>query len=278
MWQTYHEMTKIVAKRPSLPDAVRRPPGHPGEQRGAPQVTGLASNYIDGASTGWHSHYRAQLAFAVSGVMHVDTEQGAFVVPPQRALWLPAGMRHSIAMHGAVGMRTIYVAPETARSLPAMCRVVAITPLLRELMLEAVRLPLAYRPNSRAGRLNSLLLDELRALPILPLHLPLPEDARLRRVCDSLLENLALDLTLEELASAASTSPRTLARLFRSETGMSFGQWRQQARLLEALRLLASGEKVTSVAMDLGYDSPSAFTSMFRKALGVPPSRYFGEG
>jgi AraC-like DNA-binding protein/quercetin dioxygenase-like cupin family protein len=267
-------MPKIIAKRP---DAVRRAASHPGEKRGAPAVTSLASDYRDGASTGWHSHYRAQLAFAVSGVMHVDTEQGAFVVPPQRALWLPAGMRHCIAMHGAVGMRTIYVAPDQARALPPMCRVVAITPLLRELVLEAVRLPGTYRPNSRAGRLNSLLLDELRALPILPLHLPLPEDARLRRVCDAILANPALDLTLEELAHSASTSPRTLARLFRSDTGMSFGQWRQQARLLAALRLLASGEKVTSVAMDLGYDSPSAFTSMFRKALGVPPSRYFGD-
>ncbi|MGE0153085.1 MAG: helix-turn-helix domain-containing protein [Reyranellaceae bacterium] len=268
-------MPKTVAKRPVPSD--RRPAGHPGEKRGAPAVTGLASDYRHGASTGWHSHYRAQLAFAVSGVMHVDTEQGAFVVPPQRALWLPAGMRHCIAMHGAVGMRTIYVAPERARTLPALCRVVAVTPLLRELVLEAARLPAHYAADSRAARLTALLLDEMRALPILPLHLPLPEDRRLRRVCDAILQNPALDLTLADLAQSASTSPRTLARLFRSGTGLSFGQWRQQARLLAALRLLASGEKVTSVAMDLGYDSPSAFTSMFRKALGVPPSRYFGE-
>lgn len=271
-------MPKTVAKRPNALDAVRRPAGHPGEKRGGPTATALASDYKDGANTGWHSHFRAQLAFAVSGVMHVDTEQGTFVVPPQRALWLPAGMRHCIAMHGAVGMRTIYVSPDSARSLPPMCRVVAVTPLLRELVLEAVRLPMAYKPDSRAARLTALLLDELRALPILPLHLPLPDDARLRRVCDAIVENPALDLTLDDLADSASTSPRTLARLFRSETGLSFGQWRQQARLLAALRLLASGEKVTSVAMDLGYDSPSAFTSMFRKALGVPPSRYFGEG
>ncbi len=270
-------MPKTIANRPEASGAVRRPASHPGEKRGVPAVTALATDYRDGDSTGWHSHYRAQLAFAVSGVMHVDTEQGAFVVPPQRALWLPAGMRHSIAMHGRVGMRTIYVAPGTARLLPSMCRVVAVTPLLRELVLEAVRLPDIYGPNSRAARLTALLLDELRALPILPLHLPLPEEPRLRRVCNAILENPALDLTLEDLARSASTSPRSLARLFRRDTGMSFGQWRQQARLLAALRLLASGEKVTSVAMDLGYDSASAFTSMFRKALGVPPSRYFGE-
>ena len=265
-------MPKIVAKRP---DALRRPAGHPGEKRGAPAVTSLASDYEDNASTGWHSHYRAQLAFAVSGVMHVDTEQGAFVVPPQRALWLPAGMRHCIAMHGAVGMRTIYVAPDQARALPPMCRVVAITPLFASWCWKRCACRLAIGPTAAPDGLSSLLLDELRALPILPLHLPLPEDARLRRVSDAILANPALDLTLEELAHSASTSPRTLARLFRSDTGMSFGQWRQQARLLAALRLLASGEKVTSVAMDLGYDSPSAFTSMFRKALGVPPSRYF---
>lgn len=270
-------MPKTVANPPRPIEVRRRPPGHPGEKRGLPAVTALASDYRPGANTGWHSHYRAQLAFAVSGVMHVDTEQGAFVVPPQRALWLPAGMRHCIAMNGTVGMRTIYVAPETARALPPLCRVVAVTPLLRELVLEAVRLPERYRPDSRAARLTALLLDELRALPILPLHLPLPEEPRLRRVCDAILADPALEQTLEDLARSASTSARTLARLFRSETGMSFSQWRQQARLLAALRLLASGEKVTSVAMDLGYDSPSAFTSMFRKALGVPPSRYFGE-
>lgn len=268
-------MPKTIAKRPKRQIAEKRPRSHPGEKRGAPAVTGLASDYGDGASTGWHSHYRAQLAFAVSGVMHVDTEQGAFVVPPQRALWLPAGLRHCIAMHGAVGMRTIYVAPEKARGLPEMCRVVAVTPLLRELVLEAVRLPRSYRRDSRAARLTALLLDEMRALPILPLHLPMPEDRRLQRVCEAIQRNPALDLTLAELADTASTSPRTLARLFRSETGMSFGQWRQQARLLAALRALAWGAKVTSVAMDLGYDTPSSFASMFRKALGVPPSRYF---
>jgi AraC-like DNA-binding protein/quercetin dioxygenase-like cupin family protein len=270
-------MPKTIAKQPKPLSAPRRPAGHPGEKCGAPAVTALASDYKDGASTGWHSHRRAQLAFAVSGVMHVDTEQGAFVVPPQRALWLPAGMRHCIAMHGVVGMRTIYVAPERAKSLPSMCRVVAATPLLRELVLEAVRLSDSYKPDSRAGRLTALLLDELHALPILPLHLPMPYDPRVRRVCDAILADPGIDLTLEELAQSASASARTLARLFRRETGSSFGQWRQQARLLEALRLLASGEKVTAVAMDLGYDSASAFTSMFRKALGVPPSRYFGE-
>ncbi|MGE0659410.1 MAG: helix-turn-helix transcriptional regulator [Reyranellaceae bacterium] len=271
-------MPRSIAKRPKPAAAVRRAAGHPGEARGSAPVTGLASDYADGASTGWHRHRRAQLAFAVAGVMHVDTEQGSFVVPPQRALWLPAGLDHCIEMHGAVGMRTVYVAPAQAAKLPAQCRVVAVTPLLRELVLEAVRAPRSYRPDSRAGRLAALLLDELHALPVLPLHLKLPEDARLRRVCEAILAEPALDLTLEELARTASASARTLARLFRRETGASFGQWRQQARLMAALRLLASGEKVTSVALDLGYDSPSAFTAMFRKALGVPPSRYFGEG
>ena len=143
-------MPKTVAKRPNAAAAPRRPAGHPGEKRGAPAVTALASDYRDGASTGWHSHRRAQLAFAVRGVMHVDTEQGAFVVPPQRAVWLPAGVEHRIDARGSVAMRTVYVEAADAadaagdsetQGLPTQVRVLHVTRLLRELILAVSTCP-----------------------------------------------------------------------------------------------------------------------------------------
>ncbi|HYM31502.1 MAG TPA: AraC family transcriptional regulator, partial [Candidatus Cybelea sp.] len=128
------------------------------------------------------------------------------------------------------------------------------------------------------GRIMSLILDEVRALPALPLHLPMPSDARLKRVCAAIVAEPGAKATLVAWAAEAGASGRTLLRLFQRQTGMTFAAWRQRARLLAALGRLAAGEPVTTVAIDLGYDSPSAFTAMFRRALGTTPSRYFGRG
>lgn len=239
-------------------------------------LAAMAKDFPGGHEIAPHRHKRAQLIFAAHGVMAVKTTQGTWVVPPNRALWVPAETEHAIRMCGAVAMRTLYVRPG-AGTLPATCCVVAVSPLLRELILRAVELPVLYDENGAAGRIMALILDEIRALPVLPLHLPWPEDERLRRVCAAIRAAPAAEHTLEQWGAAAGASSRTLARLFRKETGMSFGAWRQQARLLEALRRLAIGEAVTNVALDLGYQSPSAFTSMFRRALGRAPTRYFVE-
>ena len=122
-----------------------------------------------------------------------------------------------------------------------------------------------------------LILDELRALPVLPLHLQMPADARLRRICEALQGRLDDDSTLADWAERLAVDVKTIQRLFARETGMTFGQWRQQARLLRALELLATGEKVIAVALALGYDSPSAFATMFRKQFGLTPSQFFSE-
>jgi AraC-like DNA-binding protein len=176
-----------------------------------------------------------------------------------------------------VAMRTLYVRADVAETLPRQCCVIAVSPLLRELILRAVELPLLYDERGPEARVMSLILDEIRALPALPLHLPWPADPRLKRLCAAIQEDPASERTLEHWADTVGASSRTLARLFRKETGMSFGEWRQQVRLVDALGRLATGQKVTAVAMDLGYQSPSAFTSMFRRALGEPPTRYFLE-
>jgi AraC-like DNA-binding protein len=153
--------------------------------------------------------------------------------------------------------------------------VVNVSPLLRELILAATVMPVLYDARGRDGRVMALILDELRAAADLPLHLPRPRDRRTVRVCDAILAAPADARPLEAWAAEVGASARTLARLFQRETGMSFAQWRQQARLLESLRRLAAGEPVTAVALDCGYRSPSAFAAMFRRALGVAPTAYF---
>ena len=241
-------------------------------------VAAMAKDFPDGSRIAPHRHPRAQLVFATHGVMVVSTDQGSWVVPPNRAVWVPANTEHAIRTWGEVAMRTLYIRADLAASLPDKCCVIMVSPLLRELILRAVALPLLYDEAGAAGRVMALILDEIRALPVLPLHLHWPEDARLKRLCTAIREDPASTRTLDEWGRGIGASGRTLARLFRQETGMSFGAWRQQVRLVDALGRLAAGQPVTDVALDLGYQSPSAFTSMFRRALGSAPTRYFMQG
>jgi AraC-like DNA-binding protein/mannose-6-phosphate isomerase-like protein (cupin superfamily) len=221
-----------------------------------------------------HHHQRAQLIYATSGTMRVSTDDGVWLVPPQRALWMPAGVRHSIVMSGDVSMRTLYLRDDAARGMPPGCHVLPVSPLLRELVIRATELPLHYDERGVAGHLVALLLSELHGAGTLPLQLPMPRDKRLRQMCETLLAIPGDQRTLEQWAPAAHASARTLARLFVTETGMTFGAWRQQARVLEAMGRLGRGEPVTDVALDLGYDSVSAFSAMFRRAAGASPRQY----
>ena len=238
-------------------------------------IGAMAKDFADGFYIAPHAHPRHQLIHASSGVMRISTPQSAFVVPPHRAVWMPAHVVHDVRMAGAVAMRTLYVTPEAVASLPKECGVVAVSPLLRELILRATSLPLLYDENGAEGRVMALILDELRVLPVLPLNLPMPRDARLLKICRAILDDPSDTSTLAGWGKRIGASSRTLARGFQRETGLSFARWRQQARLLEALSRLAQGHSVTTIALDLGYDSPSAFTNMFRRALGRTPSTYF---
>lgn len=221
-----------------------------------------------------HHHQRAQLIYATAGTMRVSTDEGVWVVPPQRALWMPAGVRHSILMSGDVSMRTLYLRDDAARGMPKTCHVLPVTSLLRELIIRATELPVRYDNRGPAGHVVALLLAELHQAGALPLQLPMPRDKRLRQICEALLGGPGDPRTLEQWASSANASARTLARLFVVETGLTFGAWRQQARVLEAMGRLGSGAPVTEVAFDLGYDSVSAFSAMFRRAAGASPRQY----
>ncbi len=226
----------------------------------------------------WHTHQRAQLLYAVKGVMRVTTENGVWVVPPQRAVWIPPGISHHVQAQGTpLSIRSLYIREDALDGLPDICCVVTVSPLLRELIVEAMHLADDPPADSPDARLIRVLLDRIEGLPVAPLHLPMVNDPRARKITDALLADPADTRTLQDWAVDLGASERTLARLFTRETGITFGQWRQQAKLLAALARLARGESVTAVAFDLGYASQSAFIAMFRRALGRTPGRYFSE-
>lgn len=222
-----------------------------------------------------HSHDWHQLIYASEGVMWVHTAAGDWVVPPNRAVWVPAGVEHSIDMVGQVLIQTIYLANNISRSLPDHCCAVNVSPLLRELVRHTIATGTLNRRVPVQARLLAFLIDQLSTLPTIPLQLPLPADERACSAVAWLRAHPEEPGLIKQLAKRVGTSARTLERLFQRETGMTFGKWRQQLRLLHALRLLAAGRPVTSVALDVGYDSASAFIAMFRRTLGTTPNRYF---
>jgi AraC-like DNA-binding protein len=235
----------------------------------------LATDYVVDALIEPHAHRKHQLVYAVQGVMVVQTHAGHWVVPPTRAIWMPAGTLHWIRCVGKVQMRSLWLKPGVARALPSSLQVVGISPLLRELINAAAEIDRPFVASSREGRVMRLILDELRTLPVLPLHLPQPTDQRLRAICAHLDRRPDDDATLEDWAEKLRITGKTIQRLFAKETGMTFGQWRQQIRLLRALERLATGDKVLDVALQLGYESPSAFTTMFKRQFGRTPSQFF---
>ncbi|MBX6375710.1 MAG: helix-turn-helix domain-containing protein [Acetobacteraceae bacterium] len=235
-------------------------------------LAGFVRDYADGHATGWHSHARVQLLYATRGVMRIATEAADFVVPPGRALWVPAGLPHAVTMRGPVAMRALFLREDAAhRAGPPRTTVLAVSPLLRELILAACAEPLEWDERGRGGHLAALILEEIARAPSLPLRLPAVRDARLARLAAALAADPASRLTLEDWAARCGASPRTLARLFRRETGMGFARWRQQLRLVEGAALLAQGVPPARAAAAVGYASAPAFGAAFRAAFGLTP-------
>lgn len=222
----------------------------------------------------FHSHQRGQLVYASKGIMIVTTRKDSYTVPPQRAVWMPPGVEHQINARSPVKMRTLYIDSQAAMDLPDEVYVLQVTLLLRELILAAVSSGPGFEPDSPQSRIISVILDQLPKQPIASLKLPLPSDPRLSRVTQSLIDNPADSRDLGDFAKQVGASKRTLVRLFPSQTGMTFSEWRQQRRLSYALELLMTGESITSIALETGYDNASAFIAMFRRCLGTTPMRY----
>jgi len=235
----------------------------------------MENRWPGGTSTGWHSHPTGQLLYATEGVMLVNTDAGSWVVTPNRALWMLPRLRHNVTMSGEVLIRTAYIDTAKVSTLPQESCVMNVSPLLRELLVAAVRISPTGELQGRDARLIGLLLDEIRMSPVLALHLPMPQEPRLRQLCHALSAHPAAASGAAEWAASIGVGERTLHRMFVKETGMTFATWREQARLLHALQRIANGDKIIDVALDCGYASPSAFAAMFKRHFGVTPTSFF---
>jgi AraC-like DNA-binding protein len=237
-------------------------------------VTMIARNLDSARHLRSHRHSYAQLTLALDGVVRVDAAGSSWIVPPQRAVWIAANIEHAVTIVETARLRPVFVAASRDPFPGETCKVLEVSPLLRELVAALEQLdPTA--PSGRSRLVSELILDELPRLATLPMRVPMPADKRLKALCDALLADPANTQTLGDWARQAGASERTLARLFEKELGMSFGQWRQQARLAHAAPLIARGLPLAQVAEQLGYASQSAFTAMFRKTFGSPPSAFF---
>lgn len=222
-----------------------------------------------------HRHPRGQLLYAEQGVMQVSVGGASWRITPRQGVWVPSDMPHQVRAGAGISYRSLFVNPDQARALPQQGMTVEISALTRELIFEAAHFGAAYRPDSAEARLIAVLQDRLQGMSSASISLPIPQDARAKRICQALLEQPADDRTLAEWGRWVGASSRTLARVFTRETGLGFGAWVQTMRLSLALDRLARGESVTRVALDLGYATPSAFSAMFRRVLGTSPRRYF---
>ncbi len=222
-----------------------------------------------------HAHDWHQLVYATEGVMTVDTRAGSWVVPPHRAVWIPAGAAHSIRMTGVVRMRTVYFRPGLAHRVPPACCVIHVSPLLRELILETLRLGMLADDVPEHVRLAGVLADQIAHTREAPLRITRPTDARARLVAETAQADLSVTASIAQLARGSGASVRTVERLFVLETGMTFGRWLQHVKALHALERLAAGESVTAAGLAVGYDSTSAFIAMFKRVLGTTPGNYF---
>lgn len=239
-------------------------------------VVAIGNDYPDGHVIAPHHHRRGQLISGASGVIVLATEAGTWVMPPQRGMWIPPATEHRVRVVGAVSMQSIYLEPGAVPGMPDHCQVVGISRFMRSLMTEALDLPLEYELEGRGGTLMKLIQLEMQQLPVLPLALRYPADGPLAARCRAFVEQPDIQQTIDEWSGALGMSRRAFTRLFRRETGMSFVAWRQQACLLCALPRLAAGELVTTVAIDMGYENPAAFSLMFRRAFGSSPLTYLG--
>ena len=222
-----------------------------------------------------HAHAWAQLACTLRGAVRLRAGQTTWIVPPTRAVWIPPRVEHEVTLIGEVELRTVYVDASAAPRALSTCDVIDVSALMRELIESLAHITKKANP-LRYQLLSQLLLEEMRTAAALSLDLRLPEDRRLRTLCEALLEDPGATFGLEEWAPKVGASPRTLARLFQQELGMTFGQWRQRVRLAHAAALVSVGQPLATVAASLGYESASAFSAMFKRALGRSPREFFG--
>jgi len=238
-----------------------------------PIIRSLAERLPSGFQTGMHCHEWGQLIHAVSGALAVNARCQRWVVPAHRCLWVPPEVNHDVQTLGESRLRTIYLSPALAVSLSSNVQILNVSPLFRELLVEIASRGVLFEANDLDRCLATLIIAQTDEMPRLSLGLPLPTDQRARLVADRVYRSPGSNASLAALARGIGASERTIERLFAKETGLSFGRWRQQARLQHAMRLLSDGRPVTEAALDCGYASVSAFITAFRSTFGVTPGQ-----
>ncbi|WP_223163259.1 AraC family transcriptional regulator [Marinobacter salinexigens] len=246
---------------PDMPELPRR-------------VFSRAESLKEPAITRWHDHPWIQLSYAIRGVMEVRTMGGRYLAPPHRAILIPAGLQHCVSSEAETEIRSLYIRSEEFPALAGTCQVLEIQPLAHELIRSFSTYAVDYDENGEEGRLVSVLIDQLLAAPNTNLHLPWPADDRLQTICRELNEHPDLPMALSDVAARMGVSEKTVTRLFKKETSLSFRSWRQRLRLLSSLPMLEKRERVTDIALACGYDSTSAFIYAFRSHFGVTPGTF----
>jgi len=221
-----------------------------------------------------HAHDWHQVVYAIDGVLMVTAENRSFVISPEQAVWLPSGVRHRVGSQLGAAFRSLWIAVDAGRNLPPHPAVLAVSPLLKELIVEAAAIEGSQDGDGYPGRIATLILDQLRRAQLLTAGLPWPRGERLLRLCEALYVDPADTRSSNDWARLLGMSSRTLTRQFEAEMGSSLRSWRRRLRLLRAIELLSSGTSVTETALQLGYGSTSAFVFAFRTEMGISPHAY----
>lgn len=264
MLALYRRGMSLSRQNTLIPDSAQAP------------VVGVSNHWPSRSEKASHTHSRHQLMYSQKGVIHVSTPSGSWILPPTKSIWISGGVPHALLVKRPVELVTLWV-DRDAPGAPNWigCKVVSVSPLIRELLRACSEQPWDYPPDSRSSRLARVLLEQLEVHEQAPLELPELSDPRAERVAAMLRADPADRRPLAELASAAGASHRTIERLFAAEARMSFGRWRVRHRMIAALEQLAHGDSVSNVAYAVGYETPSSFIAAFRVSFGTTPTAYF---
>ncbi|WDE07421.1 helix-turn-helix transcriptional regulator [Thalassomonas viridans] len=260
-----------------MPAKIPRSTNHLDFQHLPQTLAVMVKDFPDGFYIAGHKHERHQLLYATSGIMRLYTDNEIWIVPNDRAVYIPAGTVHAVKMYGDVTMHTLYIDASARESEPESLRVILVSDLMRELIKALGREAVVYRPGSRGDKIAGLIASELELAKNEAFNIPLPADARLQTLCSHLLANPSDRSTLDDWSGRCGASPRTLSRLFEQELGMSFRRWRQIIRFHHAIESLAQGKPIKQVAAECGYLSPSAFSAAFQSVIGHAPSVITGK-
>ncbi|EKT53016.1 AraC family transcriptional regulator [Providencia burhodogranariea] len=239
-------------------------------------VLAIGTDYLPNILLNSHVHRRAQFLYGATGLIEVSTADGEWVIPPDSGVWIPKNTPHATRMLN-VSTRSLYIEPTAAPRLSHKCEVLRVTPLLRQLLLESVDMPIEYDLEGRDGIMIQLILHEISRAEPLPFFAPIPRDEVLAKLCREFLKSPKITSSPQEWAKTLYKSDRSFSRFFSAQTGLSFSDWRQKACLLSAITHISAGKSVTEVAFDLDYSSVGAFSTMFKKWLGKTPSSFISK-